>query len=407
MAESDPVRRDQSSAPAEHPGDYHTERKSEEIPRRHKRREDEPEQTDKKEEEADEEEDEKAEKKDDGKPPLYKRPMFIISAIIVGMLLLVAVLLIWLYERHFESTDDAFIDGHVVQIGPQVAGLVSQLLVNDNQDVAAGQLLLVIDPSDFDARLAEAQAGLAQAQGQLDQARAQVAVNQANTEQARADVLVAEANAQNAQTDRARLEAVGGNAVPEQQIDNARAAAGSTAAQLESAKKKVVAAEAQVALAKSQIAAASANVKSAEAGVEAARLQVSYTRIRAPQAGRITHRTVEAGNYIQVGQELLAIVPRDLWVTANFKETQLRYMKRGDAVRIRIDTYGRRDFAGHVDSIQAGSGAAFSLLPPENATGNYVKVVQRVPVKITFDRDTGNQVLLAPGMSVVPKVRVR
>jgi membrane fusion protein (multidrug efflux system) len=172
-------------------------------------------------------------------------------------------------------------------------------------------------------------------------------------------------------------------------------------------RKKLASAEAQLQAAASQIDTAKANLKSAEAQEEQARLNLAYTKVVAPEAGRVAHKNVAVGDYLQVGQNLMALVPLKVWVTANFKETQLDHMRVGQPVEIRIDSYPDKVFHGHVDSFEAGSGAAFDLLPPQNATGNYVKVVQRVPVKIVFDTPPDPHFPLGPGMSVVPSVRVR
>jgi membrane fusion protein (multidrug efflux system) len=195
--------------------------------------------------------------------------------------------------------------------------------------------------------------------------------------------------------------------VSQSQRDLAQAQARSTGANVEAAREQVKAAEAQVSLSRASVETAAAGVKQAEASLELAELNLSYTRIVAPQNGRVARRTVEQGAYLQTGQSMLAIVPEYVWVVANFKETQLTYMRPGQPVRIHIDAYPKRDYKGKVDSLQPGTGARFSLLPPENAVGNYVKVVQRVPVKIVFDEPLDAQLDIAPGLSVEPKVRVK
>ncbi len=316
----------------------------------------------------------------------------------------------WLYARNWVSTDDAFIDTHTVQVSAQVAGRVKTVLANDNQEVHAGQPLVELDPADFQAALSQALANHESAQGQLAQAKAQLPVAQANLDQARAQVAVAQAAATNADINLKRdqmLEQMGGLAVSHQQLDNDTATERSDAANLAAAQKKVAASEAQLALNKTQIETAEAGVRAAAAQVEQARLNLSYTVIRAPETGHITNKSVALGNYVQVGQALMALVPDQVWVTANYKETEIGEMRTGDPVDIYVDAYPGHVFHGQVQSFQAGSGAAFSLLPPENATGNYVKVVQRVPVKIVFDGDPTAHWLLGPGMSVEPYVRIR
>jgi membrane fusion protein, multidrug efflux system len=308
------------------------------------------------------------------------------------------------------ATDDAFIDVHMVQVGPQVAGRVARVLVGDNQEVRTGQPLVEIDPADFKARLDQAVANQQSAAGQLAQTQAQLAVAQANLDEARAEVGVAEAGAINAATNLKRdqeLTRLGSIALSRQQLDNDTATSRSNTANLAAAQQKVAAADAQLALSRTQVATAEAGVRSAAAQTEQARLNLSYTEIRASEAGHIAHKSVAAGDYVQVGQSLMALVPDEVWVTANFKETDLDQMRIGQPVDIYVDAYPGKVFHGRVDSFQAGSGAAFSLLPPENATGNYVKVVQRVPVKIVFDRRYDEHWLLGPGMSVEPYVKIR
>lgn len=308
------------------------------------------------------------------------------------------------WALHHESTDDAFVDCHVVNVAPRVAGRVVSVPVDDNQPVRAGDLLLEIDPADFRAGLDQATAARAAARGQLAQARASLAVAEASDARAAADVVAARADAALAAADLGRYRATTSGAVSKQAVDTASTAAARSAAQVVVHEKAHSAATAQVTLAHAQIEAAAAALSAAGARVKEARLQLSYTRVRAVQDGRVTNKNVIAGDYVQTGEVLFALVPKEVWVTANFKETQLRYMRPGQAATIHVDAYGR-DFRGRVDSIEAGSGSFFSLLPPENATGNYVKVVQRVPVKIVFDEPT--DVLLGPGMSVEPTVRVR
>ena len=317
----------------------------------------------------------------------------------------------WLEASKWVSTDDAFIDVHMVQVSPQVAGRVAHVLVNDNQEVRAGQPLVEIDPADFQAKLDQALANQQSAQGQLVQAQAQLPVAQANLDEAKAQVGVTQAAATNADINLKRDQALvgmGSLALSRQQLDNDTATARSDAANLAAAQQKVAASDAQLALNKTQITTAEANVRAAEAQVEQARLNLSYTQIRASVAGHVASKTVADGNYVQIGQSLMALVPDKVWVTANFKETQLDHVRAGQPVDIYVDAYPGHVFHGRIDSIQAGSGAAFSLLPPENATGNYVKIVQRVPVKIVFD-DNGadGQRLLGPGMSVEPYVRIK
>jgi len=313
----------------------------------------------------------------------------------------------WFFMRPYESTDDAFIDANVIPMAPQVPGQVTRLLVRDNQHVTRGELLLEIDPRDYQARLVGAQASLAAARTRLEQAKAQVASDQAKVQQEHANLASAQTESERAEADFKRYQSVQSQAISRSQLDLAVAQARSTAAAVEVAQNREKAAEAQVTLSKAGIQTAAAEVQRNEAAVRQAELELSYTKVTAPEPGFVTHRTVESGAYVQTGQSLLALVPDSVWVTANFKETQLTAMLPGQPVQIHVDAYPLHPFRGHVDSIQRGSGARFSLLPPENATGNYVKVVQRVPVKILFDELPNPDLPLGPGMSVEPVVRVR
>ena len=334
----------------------------------------------------------------------YRRHFFALSAALV--LAAVAGAYYLKFIAPFESTDDAFIEAHVTPIAPQVAGRVTRVLVRDNQEVRAGEVLVEVDPSEYQAKLDQAQADLAAARSRFDQAKAQLGVDQAKAAQQRANVVAAEAEAKQAGADLKRYQAVGELGVSASRLDLAATQARSTAALVEVARNKALAAEAQLGLSKANIETAGAEVQRSQAAVRQGELDLSYTQVKAPEAGLVTHRTVEAGAYVQPGQALLAVVPRQVWVVANFKETQLTHMRPGQPVEVKVDAYPQLKLAGHVDSIQAGAGARFSLLPPENASGNYVKVVQRVPVKIALDHVDAVRQILGPGMSVEPEVRV-
>lgn len=323
-----------------------------------------------------------------------KKRILIIVAIVIGLIVIIGAVLYWLHARQFENTDDAFIDGHSSQVSPQVGGRVIKLLIVDNQQVKAGDVLAEIDPRDFEVRLAQAEA-------QKEQATAQAALQEANIGQAEANVKVAEADVFQADRDLKRYKSIDQKAITTEQLDNAISASKSAHAKLAANLQAVEAAKAQE-------QAAEANITQAEADIKNAELQLSYTKIVAPIDGRITRRTIEVGNVVTEGQPLMAVVSNNLWVTANFKETQLTHMRVGQEVRIRVDAFPDVYFHGHIDSFQKGSGAAFSTLPAENATGNYVKVVQRVPVKIVFNDNTErDKYPLSPGLSVDPRVRVR
>ena len=314
------------------------------------------------------------------------------------------------YQRFvapFESTDNAFIEAHIAPIAPQVPGRVARLYIEDNQEVKKGDLLLQIDPGDYEARRAQAAAAVVAAQSQHEQAKAQFAVAQTLEDQARGSVAVAEAEASRAAAELRRYQSVESRAVSRSQTDVAETQARSSAAQADVARAKLQEARAQVCLAKASIQTAAANVQQSQAALVQAELNLSYTHITSPEDGRVTKRSVEAGSYIQPGQLLLAIVPHHYWVVANFKETQLQNMRVGQPVTFRVDAYPDVKMKGQVGSIQSGAGARFSMFPPENATGNFIKVVQRVPVKIVSDDLIAPAFALGPGMSVEPSVRVK
>jgi membrane fusion protein (multidrug efflux system) len=330
----------------------------------------------------------------------------VLAIIVVTIIACVLITLWWLHARQYESTDDAFIDARTVQIGAQVAAAIVEVPVTDNQSVEAGSELVRLDDRDFRAQLDQAKAQVAQAQAGMVNLTAQIAAQQARIDQANKQVEQAQAALTFAQQQADRYEKLAkqGTATVEQlqqYVSNLLQSQATFAA----AQANAVAADKQTPVLEAQLKLSEAQLAQARATREQAEANLSRTLITAPIAGRVTHLSAAKGGYAAVGQALMMFVPRELWVTANFKETQLATMRPGQPVTIAIDAYPGRKFDGHVDSIQEGSGTAFSLLPAENATGNYVKIVQRVPVKIVFDNPPG--VLLGPGMSVVPTVKVR
>lgn len=337
-----------------------------------------------------------------GNSKLMPRIIITVAVLVVG---LCGAFYYLRFVAPYESTDDAFIESHVTPLAPQVGGRVTQLFVKDNQEIKQGEDLLQIDPTDFQIKLDQERANLAAAKSRLEQANAQSTVDQARVEQEKASVVAIQAAAKQAAADNKRYQAVGTFGISESQLELAETQARSAEAQVDAARNKELAAEAQASLDKTLIQTAVAEVQRCEAAVRQAEQNLSYTHVKAPEAGLVTHRTVEPGAYVQTGQPLLAIVSHHLWVVANFKETQLTHMRSGQPVELKVDAYPEMKFKGHIDSIQSGTGPRFSLFPPENASGNYVKVVQRVPVKIEFD-DVQSSVVLGPGMSVVPEVRV-
>ncbi len=327
----------------------------------------------------------------------------------IGVVVLVALIvggtIYWLDARRYVTTDDAFIDGHNAQIAPQIAGRVIKVAIEDNQMVEANQLLVVLDGRDWQVKLDQAVTQKAQTAAQLDQARAQAQLQQAQIEQSGAQIRVSEAELVQAQQDYNRFRAIDPKAISRQQLDNAQATLRTSQAKLDANRYALNGAQAQLVSQQAQIANAEAALQGADVGIRNAQLQLSYTEIRAPEAGRVTRRTVEAGNYVTPGQMMLGLVRPGVWVTANFKETQLARMQIGQTVDVLVDALPDKVFHGRVQSFQAGSGSVFSVLPAENATGNYVKVVQRIPVKIVID--DANDPRLSLGMSVTPSVTVR
>lgn len=380
--------------------------------------------------------------------------MFLIIGIVV---LLVTGFFLWRYFNSYESTDDAQVDGHLNPVSARISGHVEKLLVNDNQYVHAGQPLVQIDPKDYQVLVARAQADYDNAVAQASAAGVNVPITSTSTSSqtaaaaaevaaARASLLAAQqqydaANAQLAQADANNVKAqndlarykqlVSKQEISQQQFDQAYAAAQANSAAVDGARAAAAAAQQQTKAAQSRVAQAEANMRAAltgpqqvkvmrsraqsaqatveekRAALDQAQLNLHYTSIISPVDGVVTSRTVEVGQNVQPGQELMRIINLDdVWVTANFKETQLRDMRANQSVTIHVDTTGK-DYKGHVESIAGASGSITSLLPPENATGNFVKVVQRIPVKITFDAGETREHVLRPGMSVEPKVWIR
>jgi membrane fusion protein, multidrug efflux system len=356
------------------------------------------------------------------KPPLLHGRGVVIAAAVVAALAIIYVATIFFHNLTHESTDDAFIDAHVVSVAPKIAGKIAAVEVSDNELVKKGQILLEIDSRDVDAEVARKRAALEVAKARLEnaqmsaeQAEAHVRTLEAAYAAAEASTAAAAAETAKQRGDLARNSGlIASGAISKQDFQHSQSDTTSSEATLESKKKQLQAAAAyaeegkkQAGSARAQVSAGKAEVTAAEAELHQAELQKSYTKIPAPEAGRVTNKSIEPGNYVQVGQPLFAIVPQHVWVTANFKETQLSEMRPGQPAEVEVDAYPGRSLRAHVDSIQAGSGAHFSLLPPENATGNFVKVVQRVPVKIALDEQPDVTQVLGPGMSAVPDVKVR
>lgn len=336
-----------------------------------------------------------------------RRHRLLAIAVSIGVVaLLTAILLWWLHARQYVSTDDAFIDTRSVQISAQVAAAVVDVPVTDNQLVEAGTVLVRLDDRDYVAQVDQTKAQVEQAQASITNLTAQIVAQEARIDQARKQVVQAQAALTFAQqqADRYQLLAKQG-ATTIEQAQQYSSNLLQTQASLAAAEANAAAAEKQDPVLGAQRKLSSGQLSQARAALEQAEANLSRTIITAPVAGRVTRLTAAKGGYASVGAALLIFVPREVWVTANFKETELAGIRPGQPVEIAIDAFPDRSFKGHVDSIQAGSGTAFSLLPAENATGNFVKIVQRVPIKIVFDKPP--EELLGPGMSVVPTVKIR
>jgi membrane fusion protein (multidrug efflux system) len=397
------------------------------------------------------------------RPPVKKKtilrghPVRIVLLLVVLIVAVVGGMWLWAYEESFENTDDAQVDGYIYPINPRISGRVVDVRVDNNIQVAQGQVLVQLDPTDYQVAQQRAQADLGQSEADARAAESEVPITRTNTssqtssagasveeadagvlaaqqnfEAAQARIREAEANAAKAQSDVERYRPLAQKQEISQQqfeqaqatakalnatVDTAKASADASARNVAMAKARVAQARAQEAATRSspqQIAAQRARAQSSQAAVgvqraalEMAKLNIGYTTIVAPVAGVIGQRSVEVGQQIQPGQELMSLVPLNgLWITADFKETQLQNMRVGQKATIHVDATGK-DYRGHVDSFPGATGAKYSLLPPENATGNYVKVVQRLPVKIVLEQGEDPEHLLRPGMSAVPKVYVK
>jgi membrane fusion protein (multidrug efflux system) len=337
---------------------------------------------------------------------LRRHPYAVAGAVVVILLVVAAVLAWWLNARNYESTDDAFIDARTVTIASQLTGTIVAVPVTDNQEVPASATLVEIDPRDYANALAQAKGQVEQAAAAIANLDAQIEAQNARIDAAKKQVEQAQAALTFSRQEAARAQdLLSRGAGTQQQAQQTASDLRQKDAALLSAQANEVAAEKQIAILQAQKQSAQAQLEQANASRDQAQTNLARTQITAPENGRVTKLSAAIGELAQPGQALMVFVPTRVWVTANFKETQLDRMHPGQPVDITVDAYPGRVLHGHVDSIQAGSGAAFSLLPPENATGNFVKVVQRVPVKIVFNGDPG--VYLGPGMSVVPTVKVR
>jgi membrane fusion protein, multidrug efflux system len=337
---------------------------------------------------------------------LRRHPFAFVIGLILFVLLAAGGYLYWDYARHFESTDDAFVAARQFPVAPKVSGYITVVPVTDNQHVAAGDVIARIDDRDYRIALDQAQAQVASAQAsiqnidaQINVQQAQISANEAQVGQAQAALVYAQQQAKRYQD----LAQTGSGTVQNAQQWTSQQRQQEAA--LESAQANLKVAQRQLESLKAQRDSAVAGLTQANAQRDQAQLNLSYTTVTAAQAGRVVNLTAAAGQFAQPGTNLTMFVPDEIWVTANFKETQLDAMRPGQPVTLEIDAYPERAIRGHVASVQPGSGTAFSLLPAQNATGNYVKIVQRVPVKLVMDNPPAD-VALGPGMSVVPTVRI-
>lgn len=317
---------------------------------------------------------------------------------IVGAIVVVGLMIGYFYRNYLRAhvtTDDAFIDGNIHTIAAKINGAVKAVYVNDNQAVKKGDLLVEIDPVDYSTRLQEARSALGVERGKLSETEAKIELAKANLELAKANFKLAE-------TDKLRAERlIKEEVISQEQYDRAMTAYAVTTSQ-------VKAAEEQLRQAETQRVTQISTIQQKQAGAEIANLNVNYTKIYAPVDGYVTKKSGQVGNQIQPGQPLMAVVALNgIWITANYKETEMGDIRPGQKVKIKVDSYPGKTFTGKVDSIMAGTGVSFSLFPPENATGNYVKVVQRIPIKIVLDEGTDKDHILRIGMSVVPTVLTR
>ncbi|WP_175821319.1 HlyD family secretion protein [Burkholderia sp. BCC0419] len=341
-----------------------------------------------------------------------KKPLIILGAVV--FVLLVGGLVWWFATRNQESTDDAYTDGNAVTVAPHVSGYVTRLAVDDNTFVRRGDVLVEIDPRDYRAQVDAAQAQLGLAQAQLDAARVQLDIARvqypAQYRQARAQIESAEAAYRQALAAQGRQRAVDARATSQQAIDAAdaqRATADANVAMAQAQARTASLVPQQIRQAETAVEERRQQVLQARAQLETANLNLSYCEMRAPSDGWVTRRNVQLGTFLQPGTSIFSIVTPRVWITANFKESQLERMRIGDRVDVSVDAYPDLDLHGHVDSIQLGSGSRFSAFPTENATGNFVKIVQRVPVKIVLDGPLPTRPPLGLGLSVEPTVHLK
>jgi membrane fusion protein (multidrug efflux system) len=346
-----------------------------------------------------------------GQPINGPRRRILIIGAAIGSLAIFFGVRYWLYASVHEDTDDAYVTGYTHQISSRITGTVEQVLVDDNWHVTAGQPLLKLDPRDYQVALEKDRASYLQAQAQLLQASAQIPLAEAQLAQAQAQAESSKANSDYLQRTferNSQLFYQGKGVISKQDLDNAQSQAETNVATYKANQAAVTVAKENLKVAHAQEEAARAQTAAALAQVKNSELQLSYCTIVAPVSGRIAEKTVQTGNRLSVGQALLAVVEDNVWILANLKETQLERVRVGQPVDVKIDALPHYRFKGRVDSLQPGTGSNFALLPPDNATGNFIKIVQRVPVKILFDPESIKAVRdkIVPGLSAVPSIAV-
>lgn len=368
------------------------------------------------------------EKEEQGNKPTYKKKRFLVP-ILIGAFLIGSAIHYYNYATSHISTDDAFVEGRTIQIAPKVSGIISKIYIDDNQYVKEGDILAEIDSNDYQTQSDQAQAKLENAVEKQKGASVNVDLTSITSDaaagqskaligQANHDVSAAQAQYKLAQADLDRYTKLYAKGVVSKQdhdkaittykvADEKLKVALKALDQAIEKNKGASTVTQQVAISDSQLKMANAEIKQLAAAAKQAQLNLGYTKIYAPKDGRVTSKAVEKGAFVQIGQPLLAIVPEERWIIANFKETQLTNMKIGQKVKIKVDTYPNKVFWGKIDSIQSATGSKASLFPPENAVGSFVKVVQRVPVKIVFTEKPDPNYIIVPGMSVIPEVNIK
>ena len=348
-----------------------------------------------------------------GHPHEPSRKWRIVKAILLAAAMLVscfALVVWWINAQKFEGTDDAYVTGHIHTMSFRVSGTISEVLIDDNEVVKSGQPLARLDPRDFEVQLKQAEANLGTARAELGEVEAQIAQADAQLEQAQAQSDAARAKLSDSQRfyERNKQLFESGGAISRQDYDNSHFQFQQDQASFNAANAAVRVSQANQKAANARRAAALAQIAAAIEAVESAKLELSYTVLYAPIEGHIANKALETGQRVQLGQSVVAVVESNVWIVANFKETQLGRIRPGQFVEISLDAIPGRKFRGKVDSFQTGTGAIFALLPPDNATGNFTKIVQRVPVKIVFDRQSiqAYQDRIVPGLSTVPTIRV-